>query len=235
MQRIAVASRWSARRPTGTSSATRGPRPSACAPAHRSTSRALSATSTKTLAISSGESPRRDASASYASKPASSQITVVARSAVRPGRSVSCAGASCAGGLRKSPKMSPENQPDSLTSFRVANSRHAHPDRSPCKCTRSSELCSAPERIRTSDLRFRRPTASTLDLALEGEIKRPESPNNRQKLDLAAVGAAGTARASGTRTAAGAAQEARRLRVAASKRARARTVTPAHVEAAASS
>src|SRR4051794_13487977 len=45
----------------------------------------------------------------------------------------------------------------------------------------------APERIRTSDLRFRRPTASTATLALASQISPPESPNNRQKFDAAAV------------------------------------------------
>jgi hypothetical protein len=59
----------------------------------------------------------------------------------------------------------------------------------------SAESCNAPERIRTSDVRFRRPTARGIDLALESQIKRPTSPNNRQKFDLAAVRAAGAARA----------------------------------------
>ena len=57
--------------------------------------------------------------------------------------------------------MSPENQPESLTSFRAANWRRPLLNRSPCKRTRSSELRSAPERIRTSDLRFRRTTLNS--------------------------------------------------------------------------
>src|SRR3954447_21886387 len=36
--------------------------------------------------------------------------------------------------------------------------------RTPCKYARSAESCSAPERIRTSDLRFRRPTLYPAEL-----------------------------------------------------------------------
>src|SRR5215207_2011090 len=67
-------------------------------------------------------------------------------------------------GSAKSPKKSPENRPESLTSFRATNS---HPERQrqrSCKCTRSAESGSAPERIRTSDLRFRRPTLYPAEL-----------------------------------------------------------------------
>jgi hypothetical protein len=62
------------------------------------------------------------------------------------------------------PKSAPENRPESLTSFRTTNHGSEHPRRSPCKCSRSAETCSAPERIRTSDLRFRRPTLYPAEL-----------------------------------------------------------------------
>ena len=52
-------------------------------------------------------------------------------------------------------KNSPENRPESLTSFRATNSNPDRETGSACKCTRSAESGSAPERIRTSDLRFR--------------------------------------------------------------------------------
>ena len=55
--------------------------------------------------------------------------------------------------------------------------------RSSCKYTRSSESCSAPERIRTSDLRFRRPTASATDMALGSQISNADSPKTRQRLN----------------------------------------------------
>jgi hypothetical protein len=42
----------------------------------------------------------------------------------------------------------------------------------------------APERIRTSDLRFRRPHVRTQDLALESHIQHLRSPNTRQKLEF---------------------------------------------------
>ena len=52
----------------------------------------------------------------------------------------------------RSPKKSPENRPESLSSFQAMYWPRAGQRRSPCKCTRSSESNSAPERIRTSDL-----------------------------------------------------------------------------------
>jgi hypothetical protein len=52
-------------------------------------------------------------------------------------------------GLPGSPKKSPENRPESLTSFRATNSHCVRWERSPCKCARSSESRSAPVRIRT--------------------------------------------------------------------------------------
>lgn len=48
------------------------------------------------------------------------------------------------------------NRRESLTSFRATNSRPERRRRSSCKCTRSAESGSTPERIRTSDLRSRR-------------------------------------------------------------------------------
>jgi hypothetical protein len=66
--------------------------------------------------------------------------------------------------VSKSPKMSPENQPESLTSFRATNRGPERQERSPCKGSRSAESCNAPERIRTSDLRFRRPTLYPAEL-----------------------------------------------------------------------
>jgi hypothetical protein len=45
------------------------------------------------------------------------------------------------------------------------------------------DLSHAPERIRTSDLRFRRPTASATDMALRSQISNADSPKTRQKLD----------------------------------------------------
>jgi hypothetical protein len=71
-------------------------------------------------------------------------------------------------GSSKLAKNSPENRPDSLTSFRATNLRCVRQRRSPCKCTRSTESCSAPERIRTSDLRFRRPTLYPAELRAQG-------------------------------------------------------------------
>jgi len=55
-------------------------------------------------------------------------------------------------------KNSPETRPESLTSFRATNSSPEHGNRSTWKCALSAESCNAPERIRTSDLRFRRRT-----------------------------------------------------------------------------
>jgi hypothetical protein len=54
-------------------------------------------------------------------------------------------------------KNSPETQPESLTSFRATNHGPVRRMRTTWKCPRSAESCDAPERIRTSDLRFRRP------------------------------------------------------------------------------
>jgi hypothetical protein len=62
------------------------------------------------------------------------------------------------------PKSAPENRPESLTSFRTTNHGSEHPRRSPCKCSRSAGTCSAPDRIRTCDLRFRRPTLYPAEL-----------------------------------------------------------------------
>jgi hypothetical protein len=56
----------------------------------------------------------------------------------------------------RAPESAPENRPESLMSFRAANWRRARPKETPCKCARSSEPGSAPDRIRTCDLRFRR-------------------------------------------------------------------------------
>jgi hypothetical protein len=53
-------------------------------------------------------------------------------------------------------KNSPETQPESLTSFRATNPQSERGNRSPWKCSPSAESRNAPERIRTSDLRFRR-------------------------------------------------------------------------------
>ena len=50
------------------------------------------------------------------------------------------------------------NRPESLTGLRATNCRLARQRRRPCKTPRSSESSSANERIRTSDLRFRRTT-----------------------------------------------------------------------------
>jgi hypothetical protein len=57
---------------------------------------------------------------------------------------------------RELARNSPESRPESLTGFQATNSRHASQERGSCKCARSAEARSAPERIRTSDLRFRR-------------------------------------------------------------------------------
>lgn len=48
-------------------------------------------------------------------------------------------------------------------------------------------LWSAPERIRTSDLRFRRPRPWTPNLALASRISRPNSPRTCQKIGLASL------------------------------------------------
>ena len=62
-------------------------------------------------------------------------------------------------------RNSPESRRKSLTGFRATNSHHVRRGRSPCNCARSSDLGSAPERIRTSDLRFRRPTTRRPSMA----------------------------------------------------------------------
>ena len=62
----------------------------------------------------------------------------------------------------------PENRPESLTSFRAANRRRARQEETPCKCERYSESCSAPHRIRTCDLRFRRPMLYLAERASSG-------------------------------------------------------------------
>jgi hypothetical protein len=46
---------------------------------------------------------------------------------------------------------------------------------------------SAPERIRTCDLRFRRPRLQGMDLALQSQTRRVTSPTNRQKFDSTVV------------------------------------------------
>ena len=115
-----------------------------------------------------GKAPRPDASASYASKPASSQITVVARSTVRPGRSVSCAGASCADGCASRQKcrqkIGRNRSRASERRTRILSAR----DEVPANAHDLSESSSAPERIRTSDLRFRRPTLYPAELRAQG-------------------------------------------------------------------
>ena len=73
----------------------------------------------------------------------------------------------------KSPKTSPENRPDSPTSFRATNLATSRGKRTTCRYSRSAESCDAPERIRTSDLRFRRPTAEASGMALPGQIYAP--------------------------------------------------------------
>jgi hypothetical protein len=50
------------------------------------------------------------------------------------------------------------------------------------KASFAGQNLDAPERIRTSDLRFRRPTASATDMALGSQISHPDSPETRQKL-----------------------------------------------------
>lgn len=62
------------------------------------------------------------------------------------------------------PRSAPENRPESLTSLRATNGRRARQERSSWKCTRSSESDNAPDRIRTCDLRFRRPTLYPAEL-----------------------------------------------------------------------
>src|SRR5207249_4633231 len=66
------------------------------------------------------------------------------------------------------PKSAPENRPESLTSFRETTSHHARQRGSRCKCARSAEGGSAPDRIRTCDLRFRRPTLYPAELRALG-------------------------------------------------------------------
>jgi hypothetical protein len=74
------------------------------------------------------------------------------------------------------PKSAPENRSESLTSFRTTNHGSEHPRRSPCKCARSAETCSPPERIRTSDLRFRRSTLRVCGIA---KLSRRSSVDER--------------------------------------------------------
>ena len=78
---------------------------------------------------------------------------------------------------RGAPKSAPDNRPESLTSFRATNSCDARQERSPCKCVRSTERGSAPERIRTSDLRFRSPRGEFL-----GVRWRPVLPRHAEIL-----------------------------------------------------
>src|SRR5437879_2368671 len=66
--------------------------------------------------------------------------------------------------VKGAPKSAPENRPESLTSFRATNRRLRQLGRSPSKCSQTAERRSAPERIRTSDLRFRRPTLYPAEL-----------------------------------------------------------------------
>jgi hypothetical protein len=80
-----------------------------------------------------------------------------------------------------SPKKSPENRPEALTSFRAANSGCERQERSPCKCSQTAERRSAPERIRTSGLRFRRPTPSRMIWLYRAKAIGP-TPETRQKV-----------------------------------------------------
>src|SRR4051794_11915886 len=84
-----------------------------------------------------------------------------------PGRP-STRSASAVGASSELAKNSPETRPESLTRFRVTNPRSERGERSPWKCAPSAESCNAPERIRTSDLRFRRPTLYPAELRAQG-------------------------------------------------------------------
>jgi hypothetical protein len=67
----------------------------------------------------------------------------------------------------------------------AASSSRGSPD---CKCERSAKTASAPERIRTSDLRFRRPTAIGGYGASQSQIVAPASPKSRQESFASARG-----------------------------------------------
>ena len=76
--------------------------------------------------------------------------------------------ASAAGASSELAKNSPETRPESLTSFRATNPSVERGKQRPWKCPPSAESCNAPERIRTSDLRFRRPTLYPAELRAQG-------------------------------------------------------------------
>jgi hypothetical protein len=95
----------------------------------------------------------------------------------------------------KPPQTSPRKSPDNQSEPRGPHECAASGTRPSVQRTKvkisetpaTKRKSSAPERIRTSDLRFRRPTASTRDLALESQVTGPRSPNNRQKFDSVAL------------------------------------------------
>ena len=81
------------------------------------------------------------------------------------------------------PKSAPENRPEPLTSFRATNGECEEQSQIRCKCLRTAERRSAPDRIRTCDLRFRRPVLNTYKSELRTRLRSGGEPGVRAWYD----------------------------------------------------